>query len=80
MEELEYWLQMFYPHCFLQNPETQGKQAREDLPEEQEPSPVSDFDNTYNYICMSAQTQQKYTLHTVQIIAELSDITSEVFS
>uniref|UniRef100_A0A673Y782 C-type lectin domain family 11 member A-like n=1 Tax=Salmo trutta TaxID=8032 RepID=A0A673Y782_SALTR len=66
LEELEYWLQMFYPHCFLQDPETQGKQAREDLPEEQEPSPVSDFDNTYNYI-LSRLAAMDQAIHRLNV-------------
>ncbi|XP_014000174.1 C-type lectin domain family 11 member A [Salmo salar] len=49
-----------------ENPETQGKQAREDLPEEQEPSPVSDFDNTYNYI-LSRLAAMDQAIHRLNV-------------
>ncbi|XP_064781370.1 C-type lectin domain family 11 member A-like [Oncorhynchus masou masou] len=49
-----------------ENPETQRKQAREDLTEEQEPSPVSDFDNTYNYI-LSRLAAMDQAIHRLNV-------------
>ncbi|KAJ8009058.1 hypothetical protein DPEC_G00084900 [Dallia pectoralis] len=50
-----------------QNPETQAKQARGDLPEEPEPtSPVSDFDQTYNYI-LSRLAEMDQAIHRLNV-------------